>query len=848
MSTSRSSAQIAAPFLSHVKRDNTPARRLLGLVALMAAIAVIAVVLRNTAAPLVLGMFVLLAALGIAALFAAAAGFLHLGVKSVAPPSWAGLYAENTDRAVVVSALDGSLVYANAVYRQLTGSTDPTQFSVDAALLRQFGGAVQLYRLIRAARRGEVAVEEFQSLGPRSSKGERWVRAAVRPISGQAPAEGEAARADTGLCLWEITDITAEREREGKTARALRDVRDVLDETPVGLFAALADGTVPFINARLARWLDLGKDGDAVHKLSNMFLDKGAALLAPPPEDKTHDVVATESIRRDGTVLPVSVVLARRNAAGEGDKRTMPALFGAVFDPLLLADPQERHTDARQLLKLFRSAPIAIATVSKHGLVTANNMAFAKFMGGSKTFDRLELFDLVDEVIRERLRQALEKASQRKAAIPPVDIATADGKRTGRMFFTPLTEEDGEDVALVFGIDTSEQRLLEEQIAQSQKMQAIGQLAGGIAHDFNNVLTAIIGYSDLLLQQARPGDPSFGDLMNIKNNANRAAGLVRHLLAFSRKQTLRPQVLSLTDAIEDLAALLRQLLGEKVMGKVVHGRDLWMVKVDPTQFQQVVINLAVNARDAMPGGGELTIRTANISERESALLGHAEMVPGEYVLCEVSDTGTGIPPEIIDKIFEPFFSTKEVGKGTGLGLSTVYGIVKQTGGYIYAESEVGSGTIFRIYLPRTEEAAEAAEAPAGKEQKKEVSRDLTGSATVLLVEDEDAVRSFAVRALSTRGYRVLEAHSGAHALEVMEEHGVDVDLVISDVVMPEMDGPTLLKHLRKANPTIKIIFISGYAEEAFRNNLDEDETFTFLPKPFSLKKLAAAVKETLGES
>ncbi len=447
--------------------------------------------------------------------------------------------------------------------------------------------------------------------------------------------------------------------------------------------------------------------------------------------------------------------------------------------------------------------------------------------------------------MRERVQQAMEKAAARKVAIPPVDIRAAESKRNGRLLFSPVpgATQSGE-AALVFGIDTSEQQMLEEQIAQSQKMQAIGQLAGGIAHDFNNVLTAIIGFSDLLLANHRPSDPSFADLMNIKNNANRAAGLVRHLLAFSRKQTLRPQVMSLTDALEDLMILLDQLLGEKVKARVVHGRDLWFIKVDPTQFQQVIINLAVNARDAMPAGGELTIRTANVSERESAKLGHAGMEPGEYVLCEVSDNGSGIPPEVMDKIFEPFFSTKEVGKGTGLGLSTVYGIVKQTGGYIFAESEVGSGTIFRIYLPRCEEAVAAPEI-SEKPAKKEAARDLTGSATVLLVEDEDAVRSFAARALATRGYTVLEAASGVQALDVMNERGGDVDLVVSDVVMPEMDGPTLLKHLRKANPQIKIIFISGYAEEAFRNNLDEDETFTFLPKPFSLKKLAAAVKETL---
>jgi two-component system cell cycle sensor histidine kinase/response regulator CckA len=253
---------------------------------------------------------------------------------------------------------------------------------------------------------------------------------------------------------------------------------------------------------------------------------------------------------------------------------------------------------------------------------------------------------------------------------------------------------------------------------------------------------------------------------------------------------------------------------------------------------------------SVDAAGELTIRTANISERESARLGHAVMEPGEYVLCEVSDTGTGISPDVMDKIFEPFFSTKDVGKGTGLGLSTVYGIVKQTGGFIFAKSEVGSGTVFRIYLPRCEEAL-AVPAPAEKRAKKErEGKDLTGSATVLLVEDEDAVRSFAARALTTRGYKVLEASSGAHALEVMNEHQADVDIVVSDVVMPEMDGPTMLKHLRKTNPNLKIIFMSGYAEDAFRNGLSEDDasTFAFLPKPFSLKVLAEKVKDILEEN
>ncbi len=543
--------------------------------------------------------------------------------------------------------------------------------------------------------------------------------------------------------------------------------------------------------------------------------------------------------------MAVSVILTR-SAKGGGEDAA--ELLGTVLERHADFDGAALKSQMETVFGLLKSAPVAVAAISEDGEITRSNLAFGRFVGVVRDLEHTSLYELFDETTRDKLRQVVDKAAARKVSLSPVDITTVEAKRTGRLFFSPVVAATGGDsTALVFGIDTSEQRLLEEQIAQGQKMQAIGQLAGGIAHDFNNVLTAIIGFSDLLLANHRPSDPSFADLMNIKNNANRAAGLVRHLLAFSRKQTLRPQVMSLTDALEDLMILLDQLLGEKVKAKVIHGRDLWLIKVDPTQFQQVIINLAVNARDAMPGGGELTIRTANVSERELAKLGHAVMEPGEYVLCEVSDSGTGMPPEVMEKIFEPFFSTKEVGKGTGLGLSTVYGIVKQTGGYIFAESEVGSGTVFRIYLPRCEQPVVAPEAAVEKPPKKEVSRDLTGSATVLLVEDEDAVRSFAARALSTRGYRVLEAISGVHALDVMNEHGADVDLVVSDVVMPEMDGPTLLKHLRKTNPQIKIIFVSGYAEEAFRNNLSEGETFTFLPKPFSLKKLAAAVKEVLEE-
>jgi len=381
----------------------------------------------------------------------------------------------------------------------------------------------------------------------------------------------------------------------------------------------------------------------------------------------------------------------------------------------------------------------------------------------------------------------------------------------------------------------------------------VGQLAGGIAHDFNNVLSAIMMANDFLLNAHKPTDPSFQDIMQIKQNATRAATLVRQLLAFSRRQTLRPQVLDLGDALSDLTMLLRRLIGEKVKLDLIHGRDLWPVKVDVSQFEQVIVNLAVNARDAMPEGGKLSVRTSNVTADEATKLAYKGMPAAEYVRIDIVDTGTGIPHDIIEKIFEPFFSTKEVGKGTGLGLSTVYGIVKQTGGFVYVDSEPGKGTSFRIFLPRhhvEKEEAVVVEASAAKEASADAKpaprTDLTGQGTILLVEDEEGLRSLNARGLRSRGYSVIEAGNGVEALEALEEKEGAIDLVVSDVVMPEMDGPTLLKTMREKNPDLKIIFVSGYAEDAFEKSLPENQQFAFLPKPFTLSQLVAAVKETMA--
>jgi signal transduction histidine kinase/CheY-like chemotaxis protein len=391
-------------------------------------------------------------------------------------------------------------------------------------------------------------------------------------------------------------------------------------------------------------------------------------------------------------------------------------------------------------------------------------------------------------------------------------------------------------------IDPADGGRFAAQLAQTLRLKAVGQLAGGIAHDFNNLLTAMIGFCDLLLLRHRPGDPSFPDLMQIRQNANRAASLVRQLLAYSRRQTLQPRIVAFAEILAELGHLLRRLIGQNIDLKLEHGRDLYPVLVDPGQLEQVIVNLVVNARDAMPDGGSLTIRTGNL-QLAAPLSATGETVPpGDYVQIDIIDTGTGIPPDIIDRIFEPFFSTKRVGAGTGLGLATVYGIVKQSGGYLALESTVGKGSDFRIYLPRHPERATAPLRREGEEE----ARDLTGTGTILLVEDEEAVRLFSARALRNKGYKVIEARSGRAALDIMSQTSDRIDLLITDVVMPEIDGPALVEGFRATRPGLKVIFISGYAETAIKIPAD-GANLHFLAKPFSLKQLAGKVKDVLAE-
>ncbi len=387
--------------------------------------------------------------------------------------------------------------------------------------------------------------------------------------------------------------------------------------------------------------------------------------------------------------------------------------------------------------------------------------------------------------------------------------------------------------------DITDRRRLEEQLRVSQKMDAIGQLAGGVAHDFNNLLTAILGYCNLLLEETPLGSPQRPDLEEIRSAGERAAALTRQLLAFSRRQMLQPRIVDVNELIGQLEKLLRRLISEDVELVTRLADDLRPVKVDPASFEQILINLVVNARDAMPGGGRLTIETANVELGRSAGGAEVAVTPGPYVSITLIDTGRGMDAATRARVFEPFFTTKEQGRGTGLGLATVYGLVKQSGGYIFVESEPSQGTVFRVYLPP----AEASASTAVEEDRLTVQQN-RGTETVLLVEDEDAVRALAREVLRRHGYAVLEARHGVDALTVVEAHADTIDLMVTDVVMPHMSGRDLAERLGAVRPAMKVLFMSGYTDHAAVHR-DLTPGTAFLQKPFTPDLLARTVRQVL---
>ncbi|MDX8464550.1 response regulator [Mesorhizobium sp. VK23B] len=844
------------PIVDQNTRPGAVARLIIFIVVLTGAAVVFGLFRERLGDPFLLGMLGVLAMIGVGFLFATAIGFVQIAPRSTGD-ELSKAFVDSMSQGLLVTDTKGRVIYANRAYADMTGAASATDLKTVEGLLSDVPEAsMTIYRLASGLRDGQAGDGEFrlaQSIKPGAEPGARWYRARARAFN--VPGQR------LPMLAWQIADISQERAEQERFFLDLQKAIDHLDHAPAGFFSADQEGRVTYINATLAEWLgiDLASFTPGAVTLPEIVAGDGMALVRSvkaDPGTTRNAVIDLDLTTMSGQALPVRF-MHRVSASREGvNGPTRTIVLNRTQGEDASADL--RASEVR-FTRFFNSTPMAIAGVDPGGRILRTNAPFLSLFSSVVDRDAVDRRVRFETVVHERDRPAFaaafEKARQRQANIEPIDsLLPGHEERHIRFYVNAVADgagEGAEESAIVYAVETTEQKALEGQMAQSQKMQAVGQLAGGIAHDFNNVLTAIIMASDLLLTNHRPSDPSFPDIMNIKQNANRAASLVRQLLAFSRKQTLRPEVLNLTDVLADLRMLLARLVGNDIRLKIDHGRDLWPVKVDIGQFEQVVVNLAVNARDAMPVGGDLTVRTRNVATEECKSFGYRELTPADYVLVEVEDTGSGIAPDVLKKIFEPFFTTKEVGKGTGLGLSMVYGIIKQTGGFIYCDSEVGKGTVFRIFLPRhvaeAKKVVEAGETAAASVPAKPVdtAKDLSGSATVLLVEDEDAVRMGGVRALTSRGYTVHEASSGVEALEVFEALGGKVDIVVSDVVMPEMDGPTLLGELRKRQPDIKFVFVSGYAEDAFAKNLPADAHFGFLPKPFSLKQLATIVKDVL---
>ena len=798
-----------------------------------------------------------------------AAGFAVLSVTSLLLAAWlagrqsGGAKSPGTLRTgidgssdgIAVTGSEGAFAYSNPSFHRLLSFAAGGRADRRVTALAAVAGELtdtdkdNFERLVAGTRNGVGGHVEFSVSRPDGSI--EWRRLTAVPL-----ASGK--RAFSGA-LWRVEDVTVQRELESVRHDEEARLSDMLDLLPVGFFSADGEGVIQYANQALARWLGVAPDRLVGRPFADFVADVGDGedLILKDTEGRTFAVALEQSQRddEDGDIAYTRSVVLRDIVWSELPAKMAEDHAGAAPPETAAPAPSADPRSEEPLHWLFADAPVGIVLLDLDGGVTDCNQAFLALTGAAKEM-------IVGRPFAECL--AREDRGDLSAALSKIVMGIARGTQMeirlpgpgGReivcaLYASRIASPEGDAAGLVIHlIDATEQKNLEVQFTQSQKMEAVGQLAGGVAHDFNNLLTAMIGFCDLLLARHGPDDPSFNDIQQIRQNANRATNLVRQLLAFSRKQTLRPVEFDVVEAMNDLANLLRRLIGETVELTIEQADNVPLITADRGQFDQVIINLTVNARDAMPGGGAVTIKTSRAVVDASVQRGHDLMPAGTYALIEVIDTGVGIPKEDLERIFEPFFSTKEVSSGTGLGLSTVYGIVHQSDGYVFVDSAPGEGTTFSIYLPeRVDEAGGAAERSAETEaaavHKAAVDADLTGRGTVLLVEDEDAVRMFGARALRNKGYTVLEAEDGEGALDVINEAEERIDLIVSDVVMPGMDGHTLVNLVRHELPDVKVILMSGYAEDVFRDQIERDDTIHFLGKPFTLKNLAGKVKEVI---
>ena len=581
------------------------------------------------------------------------------------------------------------------------------------------------------------------------------------------------------------------------------------DATPLPMLTVGRNDTVLFMNAAARRLV-----GDRVRSLDQL-------CAKPPLRSGVMNAITT----RDGVHSCLLVEL--EGVAGRREIFLLPGIAAPEYQPDGWA--------------FFDELPVPLLKLAATGEVQLSNRPARDLLGVERCQD-VRLGDLMDGLGRPITDWLGDAAAGRGTVHSEFMRVRRDDREVFAQVSLNRVVEAGQSVLIAVLSDATKLKSLEAQFVQSQKMQAIGQLAGGVAHDFNNLLTAISGHCDLLLLRHDQGDGDYADLVQISQNANRAAALVSQLLAYSRKQTLRPEIMDLRDMLADLTHLLNRLVGEKVSLTLCHDPVLARIRADKRQLEQVLMNLVVNARDAMPQGGDIRIVTENLLLDEPLRRGRAVVAPGRYVSVRVIDAGVGIAPDKLQKVFEPFYSTKRVGEGTGLGLSTAYGIVKQTGGFIFVESAPGEGATFQLLLPAYLDAVSPRDVP-------DPPRHTAGprsDGVVLLVEDEAPVRAFASRALQMRGFTVLEAESAEDALDLLTQEDLVVDVFVTDVVMPGLDGPTWVRQALRDRPGVRVVFMSGYAEETFSDSQAEIPNSVFLPKPFSLTELTDIVQRQMA--
>ena len=732
-------------------------------------------------------------------------------------PDWSVTVAAiaRPDAGICITDRAGRLTCANPVYESWFGTGQaPPRLDTDAASLERLNKAART-----AWRDGQGSVD------------------LVETSAGRWRAEAERVGRGDDFLVWRFIPLVVAdpvsdlvRAIEGKVGRAL---------ARYGIAAAVvdADGNIRAASAGFAEHASGGP----------------AALLTGQPftsflkQDERDRLTWAREGRRGNPLTMYYVPVADPDGA-DPDMDKVPSLMLLMEAGIAIGGgaASEAPSAAPHLEALLGQLPLGLAMADRDGRMLFANMAFMRGAGMDGESPPPYPTDLVVREDKGALSDAVRRFSQGPASSGDIAVRLKHQPDEPVSLSLAGVRGLGEAAVLLSLTDSTEQSRLKRQVAQATKMQAVGQLAGGVAHDFNNVLTAILGTCDLMLLRHTPGDSDYDDIQQIRANSNRAASLTRQLLAFSRQQTLRPEVLQLPDVVSDIGQMLKRLVGEKIQFTVTHDRDLGPVRADPTQLEQVIVNLVVNARDAMAGKvdghAKLSLSTRRMSAEQVRSM-RSEILPqADYTVLLVEDTGSGIAPEHLGKIFEPFFTTKEQGRGTGLGLSTVYGVVKQSGGFIFADSEVGKGTKFTVYFPVHH--GEVAIAPP----KPEVLRAWSGGGRVLLVEDEDTVRAVAERALTRAGYTVTCASDGEEGLELVLEAvkaGEAFDIVVSDVVMPVMDGPAMIAAIRKLYPDLPVLFMSGYAEEQLRKEIDLANVH-FLPKPFSVQQISDKVGGVLA--